>query len=647
VRPMVQLGEVGEEEQQQEETTVLPGCQLDEEERSRFSNAQSGERTQSPMFAVAARSIIAEKQQATVVASLRGTAHAPMPDAALAFLRAKAVAEGGTSGAPTLSTLSGGSALDRMRGAVRASAAANALRGAGHEEAGVAPPSLPALPATLGQPANGPPSLPKLKPKVMEGSCLGAKKEAWRAHAHDEPRHDKPARPEHLHAEPALVESSGSFVSAIMPPFTTASPVLRVETDLTNTRDMEEPSDDGSVGEECRYHGVDRLIWELISRRCWTCCGFVIFLVCLILFCSSFKRLGPYKYGFLQNQISRRVYWDLWEDSVWVPGVYFVGFWNGFLSVPSTISTIQYSNDQPEDGVMKNGPLYVRSNDKVSLYLDVSVQFLRKKGELVQLFQKAMTATLQESLFNSLLRAELTKVMSRHDASDCWKHREALIKEFTKACEKALARSHAVCWGLQFYRVEVDERYEKELVMTQVQKQRKRIEEARKQALEVRAETKVLLANITNRIKVVEAEARAGRYQLEVAARTAAEVAKVSAEATAVQYVQEALRLSNSSTLTEAEMTEYQQALMLTSSLKTPRLFYGLSSPPTYVAMSSATTRRLEGSVESHWPPPWLEADVQSQLPSPESSGPSRGPPPWKEPSHEAHIVSHEPLLEL
>uniref|UniRef100_A0A7S0AYA4 Band 7 domain-containing protein n=1 Tax=Pyrodinium bahamense TaxID=73915 RepID=A0A7S0AYA4_9DINO len=389
--------------------------------------------------------------------------------------------------------------------------------------------------------------------------------------------------------------------------------------------------------------GLDDGIRAAARNPCPVCCVSAVSFTLFMLLVTSWKTLGPYKYGLLKNSVTGKVK----LDEVYEPGVHMIGFWNNFLSFPSTIQTIQYSFEKPEEGVQHLTPLHLRSMDAVPIHLEVSVQYQRKKDELPDLFEQAMTSTLQENIFISNLRAELTKVMSRHDVSDCWEHRETLVQEFMRACEEVLAKSHALCWGLQFYRVEVDERYERELVVTQVQKQRRRIEAARKRAAEVRSETQVRLANYSSRIRVVEAEAGADRYQLEAAAWTAAEVARVSAQAAAMEHVREALRLPNGSTLTEAQMAEYQRAMALGSVLKTPRLFYGLSSPPTYVAMSSAASRRLEGSVESHWPPPWLEADVQSQLPSPESSGPSRGPPPWKEPSHEAHIVSHEPLLEL
>jgi len=334
------------------------------------------------------------------------------------------------------------------------------------------------------------------------------------------------------------------------------------------------------------------------------CC--VINLILIILFGVSFKAVGPYKIGLVQNSVTKTVQLG-GPEAVYDPGVYFVGFWNDFLTFPSTLQTIQFSFSEPEEGVQHVNPLQLRSNDAVPIFLEVSVQYFRIKGELPQLFQQAMTPTLQENIFISSLRAELTKVMSRRNAADCWKRRDALVQEFTEACQTVLARSHAECWGLQFYRVVLDGRYEEEIISTQVQTQQRKIEEAKKNAAEVRSQTQIVLANYTNAIKVLRAAGSADRYNLQVAAQTAAEVAKVNAEANATGYVLENVRLPSGAKMTEVQLTDYQKALMLSDSMQHSPLFYGLSGSAQYIAVpgqSAPSGRRLQHAKTLQLPRP-------------------------------------------
>jgi len=314
--------------------------------------------------------------------------------------------------------------------------------------------------------------------------------------------------------------------------------------------------------------------------------GFVLGIVGIIflLFCNSFKRLGPYRYGLRQNTWTKEVFLEKGADSVYVPGVYFVGFWNSFVEFPSTIQTISYSYETPEEGVQKVTPLELRSKDAVPMKLEVSVQYQRKKEELVELFKQAMTDVLQENIFTSNIRAELTKVMSLHNSADCWEKREELIQEFTAACQSVMTSSHGICWGLQFYRSHMAKKYEKALIETQVQKQQRKIEEAKRDAARVRANTNIYLAGWRKNITVLQSLGASQRYNITRAAMTKATADKVEAEASAVAYVQEALRLPNGAILSSTELTEYQEALMLTAKHES-KLYYGLSAAPQYVAI--------------------------------------------------------------
>jgi len=314
------------------------------------------------------------------------------------------------------------------------------------------------------------------------------------------------------------------------------------------------------------------------------CCLVVLFMILVIGLGASAKKVDRYHYGLVRNSITGRV---ALEKGAYASGVRFVGFWNGFLLFPSTIRTIQFATETPETGVQQIAPLNVRSRDSLPMQLEISVQYLRKKSELPHLFKRAMTVGLQENIFISELRAAFIKVMSLHQAKDCWTRRSELLADFFRACQEHLTQVHAVCWGLQFYRIKLGTKYEQALVTTEVQKQQEKMEEARRNAARVRAETEVLLEAVRANISVFETKSAAERYQLIESTQTLANSRKVAAEARATSIVRELLRLSSGNEFSGDQLTLYQQTLMLSSNLTNTRFTVGQLAPPSLVVALS------------------------------------------------------------
>jgi len=333
------------------------------------------------------------------------------------------------------------------------------------------------------------------------------------------------------------------------------------------------------------------MVDEETSKKaaCPLCCCGIFVIVFVSLLGSSAKTVDRYHHGLIQNTFSKKVNLD---KGVYDSGVYFVGFWNSFLLFPSTIRTISFSSDKPEEGVQSISPLVLRSSDSLPMTLEVSVQYTRKKDELVTLFGRAMNPDLQENLFITELRAELIKVMSQHEARDCWVKRQQLINEFKAACTKSLAQVHAKCFDLQFYRSNMGAKFEEELIKTQVQKQLEKIEKARRDAAEVRAQTEVLLEMTRGNISIYENAERADRYRVEVGTQTQADANKINAEANATKLVLQALALPNGVQMTGEQFTSYQEALMLGAELADTNLFFGLEKPASYLVAPSS--RRLK-----------------------------------------------------
>lgn len=326
---------------------------------------------------------------------------------------------------------------------------------------------------------------------------------------------------------------------------------------------------------------------KVAACGCICCSPFM--LVGFILLCCSFKTLPQYRYGLKKHSSMGKV--DLTQ--VWEPGVHGIGFWNEFLEFPSTIQTLSYATEGVEEGAAKLEPLVLRSKDKVPMTLEISVQYTRRREELPELFQMAMAEIQQENIFASRIRAELTKVMGDHNSADCWLKRSELISELFAACQKVLSTVHADCWGLQFYRSHMSEKYEDELIQTQVQKQEQRIALAKQEVKNVEASTEVLLAEYGKNQTIIESSGAAARYQIEQAAKTEAEAGRIGAEANALNFVKSTLTAAAGIAMTDTQFTDYQKRITL-QGLKSAPLFYSLSATPAFIAVPGTGGRRLD-----------------------------------------------------
>jgi len=299
-----------------------------------------------------------------------------------------------------------------------------------------------------------------------------------------------------------------------------------------------------------------------------------------ILFCCCFVAVPQYRYGMKKRALSGHV--DL--TNVYEPGIYTIGFWKAFTHYPSTISTISYSDEDVEAGVSKMPPLKLRSKDKVSMTLEVSVQYTRRKDKLPELYMIARDEKAQERLFASKIRAELLKVMSNHESSDCWKKRLLLTQKFYQACQTVLNDVHADCWDLQFYRSTMTSQFESELIVTQVQKQEQRVAVGKQRAKIVQADTEVLIAIHVKDQTMIESAGAAARFQVIEAAKTEAEASRVNASAAVLRYVKDTLALAAGQAMTDLEFADYQERIAVAALQEAP-FYYSLLGSPGYIYM--------------------------------------------------------------
>mmetsp|Transcript_123436 Transcript_123436/g.356882 ORF Transcript_123436/g.356882 Transcript_123436/m.356882 type:complete len:355 (+) Transcript_123436:106-1170(+) len=328
------------------------------------------------------------------------------------------------------------------------------------------------------------------------------------------------------------------------------------------------------------------------------CCASVVGFIALILFVPcSITQLGQKKLGLTKNTITGVV----GLDNTFTPGRYYIGFWKEFLEFPSTLNTIEFSDEQPESGVEQLGTLRSRDQDGKRIELDLSLQYRLNAAELGQLYRKLQLN--YESVYISALRDALSKVGNKFAIARVWENYSEINEMMRQACRETLAERHAECWDLQLWRVRLEDRYEDALVRTQVRKQAQKTEEARKMHSAVRAKTQVVLAEYRKNITVINSTGIAQKYQLERAAKATAEANIIQLEADILKLIRDTVVVNKTGAgMNESQLVTYQKLMMLQAQKEAHFVYSGGPVEPVNVqaarTMSGVARRLLDDVAE-------------------------------------------------
>jgi len=304
---------------------------------------------------------------------------------------------------------------------------------------------------------------------------------------------------------------------------------------------------------------------------CCGCCSLTNFLLIILFFPCTVIQLGQFQYGLAKNKLTGTV--NL--DTTFTPGRYWIGFWQDFITFPSTLNTIEFSDEKPEVGVQHLFPLSSRDRDGKMIRLDVSIQY-RLKPEALGRIYRDMT-TLYEDVYISDLRDRLSKAANQFKVSQVWTEYSYVAKQMLQRCKEMLAPRGAECWNLQLYKIEVSEKYQNQITYTQVKKQKQKSTQAQMIQAQIRAETAYLLASYTKRIMIMDASATAHQINIERYAIAAAQANLVKAQADVLRFIKQTVHLYTATNgayngtnliapeLTDKELVIYQRYVMAAS----------------------------------------------------------------------------------
>jgi len=267
-----------------------------------------------------------------------------------------------------------------------------------------------------------------------------------------------------------------------------------------------------------------------------------IFLIASGLVLLSIDAVEQNQYGLMYNWITKTI-----STKVYHGGTHFIGFWNSFEVFPATVQTIEFSDRSLGDSM-----LHTRTKEGLGLHLAISFQYTLDPKRIPELYRIANTR--YEGLFRRIARDQLLEAASEYEGPQYWLERHNIGDHMSQLVKKQMQASCADLWALQLLRIDLPDKYENSITMTQVQKQLIQTRKNEQVASSIRADTEVMKAQFSREIQVVNADAQAN-FTLETKLADAEAVKrKITAEADMLGYVRNKLKLTPEATIEYQEM---------------------------------------------------------------------------------------------
>lgn len=269
----------------------------------------------------------------------------------------------------------------------------------------------------------------------------------------------------------------------------------------------------------------------------------------LLLLLLSVGSVEQNEYGLVYNWMTKQI-----SNHVVHGGTHVIGFWNSFVTFPATVQTIEFSD---RIGMRTAERLHTRTKEGLGLHLSISFQYLLDKESIPALY--ALTNIQYEGLFARIARDQLLEAAAEYEGPQYWRNRQHIGNHMRQLVDMKLKESYSHLWGLQLLVIDLPDRYEDSITMTQVQNQIIQTRRSQQVAASIRADTEVLQASFTRDIEVVRADAQAN-FTLETKlAQAEAARRKIAAEAEAIGYARQKLGLSAKGMVEYSEMMAYGQ----------------------------------------------------------------------------------------
>jgi len=227
----------------------------------------------------------------------------------------------------------------------------------------------------------------------------------------------------------------------------------------------------------------------------------VVLVASVILLLLSFDTLEYQEMGLNYGWVTETV-----EQKTYVAGRYYLGLGNHFIKFPQMVKSV-YFVDDPTGGTQ--GPaLQSRTNDGLTVRLEVSFQYKLKPDELYQLYSN-LGPTYERTLVRIAIE-QLTTASTLHNANNFFSNRTTISLEMHNLLRDHFNKhAYADVPFFQLRTVHLPDQFENAIQETQVKQQEIQIASAEQSQNRVAYETRVLQAKQGVLVLQNQAEAEA------------------------------------------------------------------------------------------------------------------------------------------
>lgn len=237
------------------------------------------------------------------------------------------------------------------------------------------------------------------------------------------------------------------------------------------------------------------------------CCGCSTCTL-VVLLILSFSSLEFTEIGLNYSAITNTV-----EDRGYTAGIHFLGPGHSFIKFPSTVQTIQFSEEHDSRGK----PLRSRTSDGLEVALEVSFQYQLSANSTYLLYMKY--GPTYENIFVTMSIDDITRMATQYSAAQFFRDRYTIGNDMESSLKDVFTRyAYASIPFFQLRSVKLPPQFENAIQDTEVKKQDNYTATAEWTQMEVQMQTKVLLAEQQAITIGVQADATAQSTMLNVKA---------------------------------------------------------------------------------------------------------------------------------
>jgi len=261
-----------------------------------------------------------------------------------------------------------------------------------------------------------------------------------------------------------------------------------------------------------------------------------LILVGVILLGTSFSTLSPLEAGLMVNAVSPSIQ----GTRVYTAGRYCLGFMYKFIRYPTTLRTIEWSNDADADGP----PMIAQTSGGQTVTLEISFQYRLIVSELLNLYSNyAMT---YHTAFVTVAQTEIRTLITKYDSTDYFfSQRESIALAMHAALNTRLRDYYAVVEFFQLRNIDIRASTEQQILSKLTKAQEVKTALALQDGVSIRAVTQVIQSNYSNQALVAVAKAKTEAAYVTNKAYADSIVVGINASATAYRVLKEKLNFTN------------------------------------------------------------------------------------------------------